>query len=124
MFCPRCKAEYRPGFTRCGDCDVKLVDRLAAEPEPTRVKSEEDPKVVYSGYVVVSTVQGPFEEAQVCSFLEANGIPTQVRGEGIRKTYGITLDGIGAAEILVPRELAATARDLLARADRGDLKIE
>jgi hypothetical protein len=28
MFCPDCKAEYRPGFTRCSDCDVKLVERL------------------------------------------------------------------------------------------------
>jgi len=28
MFCPRCKAEYRPGFTRCADCDVDLVEGL------------------------------------------------------------------------------------------------
>lgn len=26
MFCPECKAEYRPGFTHCVDCDVDLVD--------------------------------------------------------------------------------------------------
>ena len=26
MFCPQCKAEYRPGFTRCADCDVELVE--------------------------------------------------------------------------------------------------
>ena len=25
MFCPQCNAEYRPGFTRCSDCDVELV---------------------------------------------------------------------------------------------------
>jgi hypothetical protein len=28
MFCPLCKAEYRPGFTRCADCRVALVDAL------------------------------------------------------------------------------------------------
>jgi hypothetical protein len=28
MFCPNCEAEYRPGFSRCSDCDVALVDRL------------------------------------------------------------------------------------------------
>ena len=28
MFCPQCKAEYRPGFTRCSDCDVELVSAL------------------------------------------------------------------------------------------------
>jgi hypothetical protein len=32
MFCPKCKAEYRPGFTRCSDCDVDLVEALPKEP--------------------------------------------------------------------------------------------
>src|ERR1041385_7922035 len=30
MICPKCGAEYRPGFTHCADCDVDLV---AAVPE-------------------------------------------------------------------------------------------
>lgn len=28
MYCPLCKAEYRPGFTQCSDCQVPLVDSL------------------------------------------------------------------------------------------------
>jgi len=28
MFCPQCHVEYRPGFTRCSDCDVDLVHEL------------------------------------------------------------------------------------------------
>jgi len=28
MFCPKCRSEYRTGFTRCSDCNVRLVDRL------------------------------------------------------------------------------------------------
>jgi hypothetical protein len=41
MFCPDRKAEYRPGFTRCSDCDVALVERLEEteihtnKPEPS-----------------------------------------------------------------------------------------
>jgi hypothetical protein len=31
MFCPACRAEYRPGFTRCADCDVDLVQELPVE---------------------------------------------------------------------------------------------
>jgi len=31
MFCPICKTEYRPGFTRCSDCHVDLVPELPAE---------------------------------------------------------------------------------------------
>lgn len=30
MFCPNCKSEYRPGFTKCADCGVDLVAALPA----------------------------------------------------------------------------------------------
>ena len=33
MFCPQCKAEYRPGFTECADCHVPLVKMLPVEAE-------------------------------------------------------------------------------------------
>jgi len=78
---------------------------------------------VYSDYVAVATVQGPIEEAQICSFLQGSGIPTRVRGEALRKTHGITVDGIGAAEIEVPAEFAEAARELIAMADRGELEL-
>lgn len=29
MFCPQCRVEYRPGFTRCSDCEVDLVSELS-----------------------------------------------------------------------------------------------
>jgi hypothetical protein len=28
MYCPKCRVEYEPGFTRCVDCDVELVEVL------------------------------------------------------------------------------------------------
>ena len=31
MFCPVCKNEYEPGYTRCPDCDVNLVEELIPE---------------------------------------------------------------------------------------------
>ena len=36
MFCPECKAEYRPGFTFCSDCQTNLVETL---PEPSDVST-------------------------------------------------------------------------------------
>ena len=30
MFCPVCRDEYRPGFTRCEPCDAALVESLEA----------------------------------------------------------------------------------------------
>jgi hypothetical protein len=32
MFCPVCRDEYRPGFTRCATCDAALVEELDAAP--------------------------------------------------------------------------------------------
>ena len=74
-------------------------------------------------YVVVTTVQGQFEEQQVRAFLEAHGIPTTVRGEALRHTHGLSVAGLGAVEILAPREHAESARCLLAEADRGALRL-
>ena len=119
MFCPKCQSEYRAGFTRCSECDVTLVYRL---PEPQLVEHSDDGET--GGYVVLSTVQGQFAEGQVRSFLEASGIPVEIRREAIGPAYGLTVDGLAATEILVPRELEDDARDLLERADRGELEIE
>lgn len=41
MFCPECAAEYRPGFTRCLDCDVDLVSELPeAHASPAKPKRD------------------------------------------------------------------------------------
>jgi hypothetical protein len=36
LYCPRCREEYRAGFSRCVDCDVALVDHLPAPNDPGR----------------------------------------------------------------------------------------
>jgi hypothetical protein len=123
MFCPKCRAEFRSGFIRCNDCDIGLVDRLPETP-PQRIRGENIFEFDHDEYVAVSSVQRHFEQEQICSFLQAYGIPTRIRSHGLRETYGITVGSGGSGEILVPREYAADARDLLAKADRGDLKID
>ena len=74
--------------------------------------------------VVVYTAQGEFEASQVRSFLAAHGIPTSTRGEALRKTHGLTLDGLGEVEILVAAEHAEDARRLLAAVERGDFTLD
>lgn len=58
MFCPVCKAEYRPSFTRCADCDIDLVyelpksaprDREALDPVWGGDNNEEPLRVVWQG---------------------------------------------------------------------------
>ena len=74
--------------------------------------------------VAVFTAQGELEESQVRAFLAAHGIPTFSRGEALRKTHGLTLDGLGAVEILVAAEQADEARQLLAGAERGEFILD
>ncbi len=80
--------------------------------------------VVKEELVVVFTAQGEPEETQVRSFLAAHGIPTSTRGEALRKTHGLTLNGLGQVDVLVAREDADDARKLLADAERGDLALD
>jgi hypothetical protein len=46
MFCPQCKAEYRPGFMRCSDCGLDLVDGL---PDAHTQDPDEDFREVWAG---------------------------------------------------------------------------
>ena len=73
--------------------------------------------------VCVRTAAGEFEAQQVRAFLEANGVPSTMRGEALRNTHALTLNGLGAVEIHVALELEQRARELLTSADAGDLEI-
>jgi hypothetical protein len=74
--------------------------------------------------VTVQTAQGEIEEQQVRAFLEANGIPTFVRGEALRKTHGFVLDGLGEVQIQVASDDAERARELLEAVEDGALSLE
>jgi hypothetical protein len=75
MFCPHCNAEYRPGFTRCADCDVELVNdpphfALAAQPPPADPGDpNEDP------FCSFWKGEDARVHAELCEVLEEEGIP-------------------------------------------------
>jgi hypothetical protein len=46
-----------------------------------------------------------------------------LRGEALRNTHGLTLDGLGMVEIVVSDEDEERARELLASAERGEFRI-
>lgn len=49
MFCPKCRAEYRPGFTHCPDCDAELVEELTHSCTNSAEPSSENMKDVWVG---------------------------------------------------------------------------
>ena len=114
MICPKCGAEYQPGFTRCSDCLIDLVEPGAqpevkpepAEPGPTSLT---DPVCVYR-----STQRGRLPLAE--SLLRSAGIPFITTGEHVQQLTG--LDVFGPAELYVSTADADDARAVLAELDR------
>jgi Putative prokaryotic signal transducing protein len=71
----------------------------------------------------VFVASGELHAQQIRTFLEAEGISAIERGESLRNTHGLTLDGLGAVEILVAEGDAERARSLLDAAEAGTLRL-
>jgi hypothetical protein len=67
MICPRCKADYRPGFTRCSDCDVDLVHEHELPKSPIDLR-----QVGEDGEYLVPGAPGDPNEDPFCSFWKGN----------------------------------------------------
>ncbi len=63
MFCPKCRTEYREGFSVCADCDSDLVDELPPEEKPE-----------FIDYVEVLGTYNPADIALIRSILDAENI--------------------------------------------------
>lgn len=73
---------------------------------------------------VVGTADGEIQAQQIRAFLEAHGIACAFRGESLRLTHGLTVDGLGKVDIVVADEDAERARALLAEAEAGALRLD
>ena len=84
-WCPKCKNEYKEGYTVCADCGSQLVESL-----------EEGPVAVYFG--------AEYELQEMCDFMRANGISeTEIAYDKKEGTY----------ELLVARKKAVEAQKQL-----------
>ena len=72
----------------------------------------------------VFIASGEIQAHQVRTFLEAAGISCALRGESLRKTHGLTLDGLGMVEILVADVDEDRTRALLASAEGGEFRLD
>ena len=90
-YCPNCGAEYRPGFTRCADCDVELVDeRPKVESKDTQEEADYFPSLdpLNPAYVYdpADWEHGlePVELATLGSELEAEMLTGMLRANELR----------------------------------------
>jgi hypothetical protein len=72
----------------------------------------------------VFTANGEIQAQQIRAFLDAAGISSELRGESLRKTHGLTLDGLGMVEILVSYGDEARARAILNSAENGNFRLD
>jgi hypothetical protein len=82
VFCPRCNAEYRAGFTRCADCDVNLVWELPKQAIEMRQTGEAREYRVAGG-------PGDPNEDPFCSFWKGNDPRIHVELCGVLDDAGI-----------------------------------
>jgi hypothetical protein len=71
----------------------------------------------------VFTASGELHAQQVRAFLEAAGIATDLRGESLRNTHGLTINELGMVEILVSDADEDRARALLASVENGEFRL-
>lgn len=109
MYCPKCRAEFRDGFSRCGSCDVELVNELPPEEEQ-----------LIDDYSVAMTTTDETMLIIAKSLLDAAEVPYLIRGEDILNVFPGLLIGASSRDsydmmaILVPKEFAEDATEILA----------
>jgi hypothetical protein len=112
MICPKCKAEYREGYTVCAECQVPLVEQLSEA-------DTEGPEPGLQPVTIMETADPAYLLA-VQSVLEEAGIEYFPRGELVQDPFGggsmaPVFDTVaGPVEIQVRPEDAETARALIA----------
>lgn len=100
MFCPKCGAEYREGFTHCADCSVDLVND-----EPA---ANED-HLQYVSMVEVFSTYNPGDIAVIKSILDGEGIHYYFQGENTNLMVG----GGAYARLLVEADQVDRVKDIL-----------
>ena len=50
MFCPKCRCEYREGFSRCADCHVELIPELVPLPAEPKASDYVQYQELFSTY--------------------------------------------------------------------------
>jgi len=119
VFCPVCEAEFVEGVTRCPDDEVDLVEQTPRK-DPSRHRSdpppERDPVVVHKllGQPQLGEPRAEF----IRSALEENHIDVWISGEfSTPGPYGRAMGYPAVVEILVSREDAPRAREIIAEVE-------
>jgi len=113
-FCPRCKAEYRAGFTLCSDCQVDLVEEL--EEPPAMDPCPEGDKE--SSWAFLISVYNDVEADMVAGLLGTCGISTTRDYPGMGTYARIYFGTSLGVDLYVPEAKLEEARSILGPGQR------
>lgn len=104
-YCPKCRAEFREGFSMCNTCGVPLI--AGEVPKKNEKKEAGEP-------VCIHTVNDTFQANQILALLKDNDIVAYIRGSGasdyITIYYGYSNLG---TSIYVDKNDAERAKELI-----------
>jgi len=107
-YCPKCRSEYRQGFTKCADCDVELVDELSNDlHENENTLSSHQWTAALESETMLDTFTEPVEFMYVVSMLEEMEIPFLVKSSG-----GVTLKGLPSMTSKIKRTIFVEEADI------------
>jgi len=105
MYCPNCRDEFRPGFTRCGRCDVDLVESLA-EAKPAEREIPTVPEMLrmgeYCGYLSIDDARharDQLRERGIRSEIAIREAPDASMSQPIQEEYWLRVDVKRAREV-------------------------
>jgi hypothetical protein len=109
MFCPKCRTEYREGFSVCADCNSNLVDELPPEEVPE-----------FAEYVEVLGTYNPADIALIRSILDAENITYYFNAEHFIYVRPLA----EPVRLMVKKDGAEKAKEVLKGLDLAILSID
>ena len=98
MFCPKCRTEYREGYSKCVDCSIDLIDELPEEPEPEFIEYEE-----------VMGTYNPADVAFIKSLLDSENITYYFNAESFMSVRPL----VEPARLMVKKDEVESVKMLL-----------
>jgi hypothetical protein len=107
MICPKCKSEYRVGFTKCADCKIELVEEIQEN-----LEAENSKEIHPENPVEILQVMNHGDIAFIKSLLESENIIYLFYGESaMGKTWGAS-----KARLFIDKSDTKKATELLVAA--------
>ena len=109
-WCPKCKEEFREGFTVCKSCSEQLVEKLDEEPNMSVEAEYKDEE-----WVLLLSAENDIEADSMEAFLNSCEIPV-IRKHGDFSTIANVYTGKSnfGAELYVPESKLEEAKTLIA----------